>query len=157
MMSIRMKRWASCLLPGVISASLLSSSPALAVNSVIGNFKAVIQPGTCNVTLNGGQTSVDVDLKGVYIGNVNTGTPLLSSDDEPQTLDISCPGYPSKQSKPSLTVSGNAIGTGSTGSASLFRDAGPGAETTTRQNHWGFRYRLTRPTRHPPPGAPFLL
>ncbi|HEJ7994300.1 TPA: type 1 fimbrial protein [Serratia liquefaciens] len=156
MMSIRMKRWASCLLSGVMC--LLSSSPALADNSATGNFKAVIQPGTCSVTLNGGQASADVDLKSVYIGNVNTGTPLLSSDDEPQTLDINCPGYPSKQSKPSLTVSGNAIGTGSTSSASLFRDAGAGAGNNNPSKSLGFQVQADQAGTVPPTwnAVPFM-
>ncbi|MEH4990229.1 hypothetical protein ACOY5P_23420 [Enterobacter asburiae] len=143
-MSIRTELHKRYLLPGMLSACLFSPLSALAVNKAAGTFKAVIQPGTCSVTLNNGQTSADVDLKGVYIGNVTTGTPLLSSDDKPQSLDISCTGYPGRQSKPSLTVSGNAIGTGSAGSASLFRDTGAGGGNNNPSVSLGFQVQAAQ-------------
>ncbi len=140
------RKWLmTCLLVRILPATLFCSSSVLALNSETGNFKAVIQPGTCSVTLNGGQTTVDVDLKSVSMENITTANmALLSSDAQPQTLDVSCLGYPGTQSKPSLMVSGNTIGTGTPLSASLFRDSGGGAGTTTHPIRWVFRYRQHR-------------
>jgi len=153
MTGIRMKQLATCLLAGIAPALLCVSPAVQAVNSATGNFRAVIQPGTCSVTLNSGQTSADVDLKSVFMGNVSTGTPLLSSDGQPQTLDVSCQGYPGKQSKPSLTVSGNSIGTGSTASATLFRDAGAGGGNNNPSVSLGFQVQAA-PAGSPAPDWP---
>lgn len=151
MMNIRINLLTRCLLTVVMAGGLSGALPAQAVNSGTGVFRAVIQPGTCSVTLNHGQTSADVDLKGVYIGNVSVSTPLLSSDGNPQTLDISCPGYPEAQSKPSLTVTGNAIGTGFPSSASLFRDTGTGAGNNNPSVSLGFQVQAAQAG--PPPAS----
>lgn len=107
------------MLGGLIAGTTIPLGLADNNNTAIATFKAAILPGTCSVTLN--SKKVSLDLKSLSSGNVVLGSPLLTSDSDPQVLDVMCTGYPSNVSMPSLTVSGSDI---ASTSPSLFRDGG---------------------------------
>lgn len=107
------------LLTFVVSFFLITSAQAANKNVAIAKFKGTITTGTCSVALNSKKTTLD--LKSVSSGNIFLDRPLLSSDSEPQVLDVMCVGYPGSLSKPSLTIYGNDI---AETSSSLFRDGG---------------------------------
>ncbi|WII85138.1 hypothetical protein N5863_29025 (plasmid) [Klebsiella pasteurii] len=107
------------ILVGFISFITIIPVYAVNKNSVTATFKATILPGTCSVSLNSKKASLD--LKSVSSGSIVLDSPLLTSDSDPQFLNVSCDGYPEDVSKPSLTVNGNDI---ASTSPSLFRDGG---------------------------------
>jgi type 1 fimbria pilin len=145
MMNIRDSLLVRSLLSSLMAGCLFGAPCALAANTGTGNFKAVIAHGTCSVTLNGGQSSADVDLNEVYLGNVTADTELLTSDGQPQALDISCTGYPEAASRPSLKVSGSTVGTGGYPStASLFRDAGKTGDNNNPSVSLGFQVQAAQ-------------
>lgn len=121
------RRWRTGLRLLVLGAGLgmVVLLPAQAANNNAGlaTFSATIQPGTCSVALDSGQSTID--LKSVSSGSVVAGHALLSSDGTPQVLDVSCTGYPSGASVPNLTVSGTNVA----GSSTLFREAGAAGGT----------------------------
>lgn len=98
---------------------LITSVQAANKNVAVAKFKGMITTGTCSVSLNSKKNTLD--LKSVSSSSIFLDRPLLSSDSEPQLLDVLCLGYPESLSKPSLTVYGNDI---ANTSSSLFRDGG---------------------------------
>lgn len=89
-------------------------------NQAMATFKATILPGTCAVSLDSKKSTIDLQSVSSGVATV-LNKPLLTSDGDPQALDISCTGYPANTSMPSLTVTGTNIATSGPG---LFRDAG---------------------------------
>lgn len=102
-----------------LSFFMINTVQAANKNSVVATFKGLISTGTCSVALNSKKTTLD--LKSVSSGSIVLDSPLLTSDSDPQVLDVSCSGYPENVSKPSLTIYGNDI---ANTSSSLFRDGG---------------------------------
>jgi hypothetical protein len=107
---------------------MLMSWETLAANNATGTFRANIKVGTCNVSMTSGLSVID-------LGSFDSGTltaasvssPLLTSDNAPQTLTVNCAGLPLAVSKPTLTLTGDSSGTADT---SVFRTAGLGDDTT---------------------------
>ncbi|WP_373226782.1 fimbrial protein [Enterobacter cloacae complex sp. ESBL7] len=93
-----------------------------------GVFKAEITPATCSVALDSGKDSISL---GIYDTSKLTDAavitkPLLSSDDAPQALKLTCAGLPSASLMPTLTLNGDA----SSANKTMFRTPGAGDDTT---------------------------